>query len=138
MRPQSIVLFERITFAALLANLLDGALKWDATRDHMAKVSANPAALLMLVFAAWFMVAAFLTLQISRWRSNVAMWISIALFFFGLPMTIIPFVNGTASDSQVIPALATLAQIFAYGLLFTPSATRWMEGRPEISPEIFR
>ncbi|MDH4745411.1 hypothetical protein OMP43_15420 [Sphingomonas sp. CBMAI 2297] len=138
MRPQSIVLFERITFAALLANLLDGALKWDATRDHMAKVSANPAVLLMLVFAAWFMVAAFLTLQISLWRSKVAMWISIALFFLGLPMTIMPFVNGTASDSQVIPALAALAHIFAYGLLFTPSATRWMEGRPEISPEIFR
>ncbi|MBN8812050.1 MULTISPECIES: hypothetical protein [unclassified Sphingomonas] len=138
MRPQSIVLFERITFAAFFAGLLNSALNWDALLDRMAKASANPAPLLVLSFAFGLLVTASLTLWVSRWRSKVAMWIGIALFAFGLPLTVIPFLNGTAIGSPVIPALAALAQIYAYCLLFTPGATRWMDHEPEVSPEIFR
>ncbi|WP_163220253.1 hypothetical protein, partial [Citrobacter freundii] len=58
MRPQSIVLFERITFAAFFAGLLNGALNWGALLDRTANISAHPAILLVLSLALGFLVTA--------------------------------------------------------------------------------
>jgi hypothetical protein len=73
-------------------------------------------------------LVATLTLLISRRRSKIAMWVSIAVFALGLFAVFVQSTtNGAWVGSDIIlQALENIAQVVGYGLLFTPSARRWM------------
>ncbi|WP_141249435.1 hypothetical protein [Sphingobium sp. D43FB] len=68
-----------------------------------------------------------LTLLVSRWRSRVAMWISIILFAIGIPSVFSLAAHGLLAGAHFITVLQTFGQLVAYGLLFTPEARAWMK-----------
>jgi hypothetical protein len=87
--PSVIVYFERIIFATLLLGVLQSYLSWDRVitsipGDHSSAVALN---LIILIFT--FVIIGTLTLFVSRNRSKIALWISIAMFILGIP----PFVQ---------------------------------------------
>ncbi|MGK6354437.1 hypothetical protein ACMGDH_04330 [Sphingomonas sp. DT-207] len=121
-RPQTIIYFEWIIFATLLLGFVQSYLAWDHT---IAVTGASPASLkLSQIFTA--AIIATLTLLVSRRRSKIAMWVSIAMFALGLPVFISFFASGLVGGSGVISAVQVAGQLVAYGLLFTASARRWM------------
>jgi hypothetical protein len=142
-RPKTIVYFERIIFGVLLLqNYLSwdqiiGALAEDAT-DHntivaLAEESATDrntivAGVITLSIFDLVLVGT-LTLLVSRRRSKIAMWILIALGALDLSLAALGIIQGV---SDIIwAALESIGQVVAYGLLFTPSARRWMNRKDE-------
>jgi hypothetical protein len=86
-----------------------------------------------------FMLVLFgtLTLLVSRCRSKIAMWVSIAMFALGLPGFVHTIARGQVLGSEVIAVLQGIGQAAAYCLLFTPSARRWMNRENEKLPAVF-
>jgi hypothetical protein len=123
MRPATIVTFERLIFAALALGLVQSWFDRDQLMPRGSVVAVATAAVM-------FALIILLTLRVSRWRSKVAMWSSIVLFVIGLPSLVMTMeltrrgaVTGLAAVSSI---MQTLLQLIAYGLLFTPSARRWL------------
>ncbi len=123
MRPATIVWFERLIFAMLALGLVQAWLNFD-------KLAALPRSFVLMVSAVMVALIILLTLLVSRRRSRVAMWISIVLFVLGLPalvttmkLMLIGAVTALAAGMDVLQALL---ELIAYGLLFTPSARRWL------------
>jgi hypothetical protein len=139
MRPKAIVYFEGIMLGAILLVALRTYL-YD--RD-VRRIAMNPVfdlvtfeVLVLVVGARLLSVLIFpltLTLLVSRRRSKIAMWISIALFalsFAGFVTRLL--LLGTALQLGNASNLALLIVKGAvYGLLFTPSARRWMRREDE-------
>jgi Kef-type K+ transport system membrane component KefB len=87
--------------------------------------------LIVLIFM-WALVGT-LTLLVSRRRSKIAMWVSIAMAAWGIWSVVSEIIHGRrllASDIVWV-ALESIAQVVAYALLFTPSARRWMSRKDE-------
>lgn len=120
MRPVTIVNFERIILATLALGAVQTWLGW----DRLAALSSVPRLIVTDIFS--FGLVILLTLLVSRRRSKVAMWISIVLFVLGLPVIVLLAVKGEMVGSALISIVQTIGQFVAYGLLFTPSARRWM------------
>lgn len=139
MRPQSIVWFERIFFGSYLIGLINSAIGWSKTMAMLeASGTRHPAAVAIVTMLLGFGISLALTLFISRRRSKIAMWIAIVLFVIGLPAVFVTLASGAAAGWPMASVVVLLAQVFAYGLLFSPSARLWMKKMPDISPEIFR
>lgn len=132
MRPKAIVYFEWIFLGTLALGLVQSYLSWDSA-IALSATQANPATFAILTLALTFGLVLILTLLISRRRSRIAMWVSIALFVLGLPMVFALAAQGLLFGVHAITAVQTIAQIVAFGLLFTPEARQWMRGSP--SPE---
>jgi len=126
MRPQSITLFERIIFGTLILGAIQSYLGWDRLVALAATAEANPVAFILTTQIFIFALIGTLTLLVSRRRSKVAMWTSIAMFALGLPLSFRTITNGLPLGSGVIMALQTIGQLVAYGLLFAPSSRHWM------------
>jgi hypothetical protein len=133
-RPKTIVYFERITFGMLLLPflLVPHRKSRPAAHETYTAVPGNLTHyvyLFILIRIITFVVYGTLTLLISRGRSKIAMWVSIALFalsFAGFVTRLL--LPGTALQlGNAIRSLAFLiVRGVAYGLLFTPSARSWM------------
>jgi hypothetical protein len=63
-----------------------------------------------------------LTLLVSRRRSKIAKWISIALFVLGTALFVFDITIRGLLDTFWLAVLVSVCQVVAYGLLFTPSA----------------
>jgi len=123
MRPAAIAWFERLIFAMLALRLVQA---W----SNADKRIELPRSFLLMVAAAMVALIVLLTLLVSRRRSKVAMWVSIVLFVLGLPALVTTMeltrrgaVTALTAGSDI---LQNLLELIAYGLLFTPSARRWM------------
>lgn len=122
LRPDSIVWFERIIIATLLLGIVRGWLDWPQL------VSQASPTFVFAVLAIVLIISLGLTLLISRRRSHLAKWISIALFVAGLPTV---FSQGfPAGVAGAVSIIQLLAQLLAYSLLFTPAARRWFKRAP--------
>lgn len=125
MRPATIIWFERLVPASLLLSPIQLWLFGIGARGIIDVAMNNLVAGAILVT---------LTLLVSRWRSKVAMWISIALYgvFFSVSLSIAaPFLISVDAGAPALAwgwlGLARVAvPLLAYSLLFTPSARRWM------------
>ena len=131
MRPKTIVYFELISIGTLVFNTLRSYLDW----DRILRPAPFESLFLRYYFPLTIIIGSFvlfgvLTLLVSRRRSKIAMWVSIALFCISFMF----FVQGVALDSMrapliskhIILAVEYVSQGVAYGLLFTRSARRWM------------
>jgi len=136
MRPSSIIWFERIIFATLVLGVLQSFLSWDQATALVANIERSPTAVVLIVQGFSFLIVATLTLLVSRRRSKVAMWISIALLILGMPAFVALLAQGLVLGSGLISLLQVLGQFVAYGLLFTPASRRWMRGE-EPPVEVF-
>ena len=120
MRPKTIVYFEIIMIAAVILRASKFVMDWDG----LIRIGGIPLAILAVVFnLGWILV---LTLLVSRRRSKIAMWISIALFAVSLPFVFMTVSRGVFAPAGLIPVVQALAQLIAYRLLFTPSAKAWL------------
>jgi hypothetical protein len=131
-RPRAIVYFERIIFGTLLLGVLQSYLGWNRVIAAAPAADGNSAvAFTLIILTFTFVLIGTLTLLVSRRRSKIAMWISIALFVLGLPSFVQTVIRGVLFASNLIAVLQAIAQGVAYGLLFTPSARRWMSRKGE-------
>jgi hypothetical protein len=131
-RPKSIVYFERIIFGTLLLIVLQWYLLWNRIIGNLADNGLTATYIAVQLFK--FVLIATLALLVSRRRSKLAMWVSIALFALSLVATLAGHITfGTdISDLAFISDLAVLiGKGVAYSLLFTPSARRWMNPKDE-------
>jgi len=131
MRPKTIVYFEIIMIAAVILRASKFVMDWDG----LIRIAGIPLAILAVVFnLGWILV---LTLLVSRRRSRIAMWISIALFAVSLPFVFMTVSRGVFAPAGLIPVVQALAQLIAYRLLFTPSAKAWLADKaiPEETSE---
>jgi hypothetical protein len=129
-RPKTIVYFERITLGMILLGVLQSYLTWDRVAQAAAAYpgGARPI-IIMLIFT--FALFATLTLLVSRRRSKIAMWILIALFALGLYGIVESVTREQLGSALIMTALGQIVQGIALGLLFTPSARRWMNREDE-------
>lgn len=138
-RPWSIVDFERILLGSLALGVLKTWLDWDLLIAQASESnSGNPVGFTLFTLAFSFGSVVLMTLLVSRGRSRIAMWVSVVLYALGLPMVIGFIASGMSIGSPALTLLQSFAQLVGYGLLFTPSARRWLRKEPEVSPEIFR
>jgi hypothetical protein len=139
MRPKTIIYFERIIFGTLLLKVLQSYLSWDQDIAIAAAVYPNSAvAFNLIVQILTIVLFATLTLLVSRRHSKIAMWVSIVLFALnlvsGLALGITLWSQiGMQSPKtiDIIPLAVPIGQVVAVGLLFTPSARRWMRREDE-------
>ncbi len=131
MRPQSITLFERIIFGTLILGVIQSYLGWDRLVALAATAEANPVAFVLATQIFIFALVGTLTLLVSRRRSKVVMWISIAMFALGLPLSLRTITTGVPLGSGAIMALQTIGKLVAYGLLFAPSSRLWMNQKAQ-------
>ena len=136
MRPRSIIWFERIIFATLFLGLIQSYLSWDATVAVAAKTDSNPAAFVLTVLIFVFVLYGTLTLLVSRRRSKIALWVTIALFVLGLPASLGIIASGNFTGFASIAIAQAVGQLIAYGLLFTPSSRHWLKHEQPIT-EVF-
>jgi hypothetical protein len=130
-RPKTIVYFERIVFGTLLFSALQIYLNWGRI---IAQATPPNQSLFIGSLIFGFVLVGTLTLLVSRRRSKIAMWVSIANLAIGLS---VPFVQGQLGSITIMAGLASALQVAAYGLLFNPSARRWMNRDDEKLREVF-
>jgi hypothetical protein len=129
-RPKTIVYFEWIIFGTLLVGALQSYLTWDRVAQAAAAYPGGARPLIiMLVFI--YGLFATLALLVSRRRSKIAMWILIALVALGLYGLVEAVIRGQLGSDVITTALGEVVQGVALGLLFTPSARRWMRREDE-------
>ena len=128
MRPKTIVYFERIILGLLLLGALESYLAWDRALARSSSLDHNSALAVNLIIQIFvFVLSATLILLVSRRRSKIAMWVLIAWFALYLALFVSDIIRGVQLETHDIITLAALiGQVVSYGLLFTPSARRWM------------
>jgi uncharacterized protein YhhL (DUF1145 family) len=122
-RPKTIVFFEWIVFGTILLDILQTYLDWDQIIAQVAMSHPNSSAVALTLTVTVFVLVlvATLTLLVARRRSKIAMWVSIALFAFGLFSVFVQSTTDKLLGSDIIlAALENIGQVVAYGLLFTP------------------
>jgi hypothetical protein len=133
-RPKTVVYFEWIIFGTLLLEVLQTYLSWDQAIAITATMYGNSAVAVNLIAQIFsFVLFATLTLLVSRRRSKIAMWVSIALFALGLAVFVVGNIRALLLESVtfMLAVLQCIGQFVAYALLFTPSARRWMNREDE-------
>jgi hypothetical protein len=127
-RPKTIVYFEWVTFGTILLGAL----------QQLSIAPDDPTwVILTLIFN---VLVATLTLLVSHRRGKIAMWILIAWFVLNVANAISLII---LLESNVIVALDRIRSLqgigsgMAFGLLFTPSARRWMNREDEKLGEVF-
>lgn len=130
MRPKTIVYFEWVTFGTILLGVL----------EQMAIAPDVPTRVIIILI--FNVMVVMLTLLVSRRRSKIAMWVVIVWFVLNVANAIILMI---LFESNIIVAqwhtqfrtLQGIGQGVAFGLLFTPSARRWMKRDDEKLSEVF-
>lgn len=126
MRPKTIMLFELLILTTLVIGLVNSFL----LIDESLKIASL--SFVLIVQGGTFAIMTLLTLFVSRRRSKVAMWISILLFLFGLPLYLKMIGEGTIEPS-IVQLVQLVLQTIAFALLFAPSSRRWMNRQDENS-----
>ena len=118
-RPREILWFERIILATLCLGALNSWLAWPQL-----VAMAGPTFVITVQLLTFGLMLG-LTLLISRRRSNIAKWISVAMFLLGLPFWVQQMLSGTAPGSMSITWTQFALQVCAYLLLFAPASRSW-------------
>lgn len=128
MRPKEIVYFEWIIFATLILGVLQTYLGWDQMTAQLATTGQGTGFVVVTDIFVFGLIIT-LTLLISRRKSQIAKWISIGLFVLGIPGLVLIISRGMLAGSAYITLVQTIAQLVAYGLLFTPVARNWFSNK---------
>lgn len=137
MRPNSIILFERLFLGSLVIGIINAYLSWDTT---MAALAADPntaglgAGFTYGVLAFSFGINLLLWFLVARKASKVAKWILIV--FFGIGLIAMPSSLGTLPPlSAAIAVAITVMQGVSLFMLFRPDAKRWFSGEKTVDLE---
>ncbi|MEP3224775.1 MAG: hypothetical protein ABJO01_02280 [Parasphingorhabdus sp.] len=137
MRPQSIIIFERLFLTSLVLGMINAFLTWDVT---MTALAADPTTatlgvgFIYGVLAFSFVINILLWFFIARKASKVAKWILIVFFVIGLAglpssLTSLPILNAA------IAVAITVMQGIGLFLLFRTDAKKWLNGEQHVDLE---
>lgn len=133
MRPQSIVMFERLFLASLALSLLGFIMDYGAMADMM----QNDPAAQQLGLGNGFMIsiavvgyALYLLLWylIARRASNVAKWVLVVFVALGV-ITLLGSLSSAWTLSKIIGLAVYALEIAAVVHLFRPDAKAWLGGK---------
>ncbi len=142
MRPNSIVMFERLVLLGILLGIINSFLVWDQMQAALgAQGTAVGSGTVVTIQAITIALYLLLVWFISRKGSPIAKWIYIVLAGIGLIMGIMGIEQTMAFGSLAM--LLTLVQyaitIATIYLLFRPDAKAWFsDGRGEVREDSFR
>ncbi|WP_222559296.1 hypothetical protein [Caenibius sp. WL] len=147
MRPQSIVLFDRVFLLSLGLGMINTALSF---QDSLAYMQADPATaqagfgagFLIFTQAVSFAILLLLWYFIARRASTVAKWILVVLTAIGT-LAVLPTLSTLAERglfTMIVALIITAMQIFALVCLFRADAKAWFKARGQsgANPDIFR
>jgi hypothetical protein len=120
-RPAEIIWFERLIIATLILGELNTWLAWPQLVEK-----TGPAFIIMVQLFTVAIVLG-LALLVSRRRSNIAKWISIALFALGSPFWLWQLLSGSLLGSPIISIIQVVGQVAAFTMLFTTASRRWFK-----------
>jgi len=139
MRPQSIVMFERLYLGAILVGIVNTVIGW---HQSLALLQAQPIPLgpgfLYFTTAIGILIPLLLWYFIARQGSVVAKWVLVALFVLGLLGYVLALSRGTvfAGVSTILGVIALLMQASAIWMLFRPDAEAWLSGTDSGSRDV--
>ena len=142
MRPQSIVMFERLFLASLAISAIntfivfDGVARAVATNASMQQMGLGSGFLIGLLGAS-FAIYLLLWYLIAHKAANVAKWILVILMALGV-LTSLPGLLQASFDFATLSGLAAiLLEVAAVVYLFRADASAWLTGKQPADPEAF-
>lgn len=141
MRPQSIVMFERLFLASLAISVLGFILNY----REMTEVLARDPGMQQVGLGSGFIVgtavvgyALYLLLWylIARRASKVAKWILVVFVAISVLSTL-PSLTGPWNSTIVFAVVIAALEIAAVALLFQADATAWLDGKATPDPTTF-
>jgi hypothetical protein len=134
MRPESIILFEKVFFASLAVGIATTVIGWEEVKAMLADPSIQAAGIgggaVALSLALGIVLPLVLWYFIARRASNVAKWIFVVLTALGLFGLLAALADPSAAKGlqTMASAVSTGLQVAAAWLLFRPDARKWLEG----------
>jgi len=141
MRPQSIIMFERLFLASLALGVLGFLLSYQQVAD----VAANDTGMRQLGLGTGFLIgvvaisyAVYLLLWylIAHRASNAAKWILVVFTALGILLAL-PGLAGPWTSTLVLSVVVYALGILAVIHLFRPDAKAWLDGKPPADPATF-
>jgi hypothetical protein len=125
MRPQSIILFERIVLATIALGIVASVLNWQRTVASIQAVGFGPG-FIIAIQAVSVAVMLLLLYFIARRASEVAKWIFIVLVVLGALNLLVSFKAVLAmGPGGMISPFQIVLQLVAIWLLFRPDSLEW-------------
>lgn len=141
MRPNSIIMFERLFLASLALGLIGFAISYE---EATAMVANDPAAMQLglgsefLIGATLFGYAIYLLLWflIARKASNVAKWILVVFTVLGV-LAALPSLGGPWGLANLLALAVYVLGVAAVVYLFRQDARAWFKGKGQADPATF-
>ncbi|ALJ12793.1 hypothetical protein [Sphingopyxis macrogoltabida] len=144
MKPDSIILFDRLYLGSLVLGALNFIIGWSAISEKLASSPEFAAT----GFGSGFIIASFvigMIINLVIWyfisarASKVAKWILVAFFALGLVSILRNLDNplGPQGLSLGVTFVLTILQGVAIYMLFRPDAAAWFNGKPPVDPGTF-
>jgi hypothetical protein len=143
MRPNSIIMFERLFLASLALSAIASVLAYDAI---LAELNRDPAVqqlglgggFMGAIFVVGFAIYLLLWFLIARRASTVAKWILVVFVALSLASFVASLTAGFTPDSGTLLALVIYAlEVAAVWFLFRPDAAAWFKGDWNADPATF-
>ena len=141
MRPQSIVMFDRLFLGSLAVSAASVAISWDqmsralANEPGVAEVGLGSGFLAGLV-AVGFAISLLLWFLVSRKASNAAKWILVVLAALSL-ISLPGMLGGPWDLTAILGIVSYVLEIAALGFLFRADAVAWLKGDSTADPAAF-
>ena len=141
MRPQSILMFERLFLASLAGSLLGFVLTYD---EVMGTLANDPAlreiglgsGFILGVTAGGYALYLLLWYLIAYRASNVAKWILVVLTVIGV-LAMVPSLAGPWGAMQLLSLAVCALEVAAVVYLFRADAVAWLKGEAPPDPAAF-
>lgn len=141
MRPQSIILFERLVLLGIVLGIVNTVLIWDQLNAQVAVTGMGPNTVIGIQVVT-ILLYLLLIYFISRRGSPVAKWIYVVLAGLGLiaSLTSIGQTMAMGAISAVLSIVSLVLTAVTIWLLFRPDAKAWFaDGRSAApDPDVFR
>ena len=138
MRPQSIILFERLFLASLALSLLTLAIGYEEMAAAVAEdpgvkqLGIGPEFLVGMVVAS-YAVYLLLWYLIARKASKLAKWIFVLFTVIGV-LSALPALGGPWTWTMLVSVAVYALEVGAAICLFQPDARAWLDGRLPADP----
>jgi hypothetical protein len=141
MRPQSVLMFERLFLASLAGSLLGFVLTYD---EIMGALANDPAlreiglgsGFILGVTAGGYALYLLLWYLIAYRASNVAKWILVVFTVIGV-LAMVPSLAGPWGAMQLLSLAVCALEVAAVVYLFRADAVAWLKGEAPPDPAAF-
>ena len=142
MRPQSIVMFERLFLASLAISAIntfivfDGVARQLAADESVLRLGLGSGFLIGLLGAS-FAIYLLLWYLIARKAANVAKWILVIFVVLGVLASIPALSQASLDFASLSGVAAVLLEVAALVYLFRADASAWFKGERAAEPAVF-